>query len=380
LEREIKAALEIAELPSASKFLNLKTIDNSEVKICHSFVSTRFAGVFNTDDINTDINVDLNKNNMLAIKHYCYFDNVIDMDLSELIVLYAWCLKNNAPMRFISLLLNQFIAQVNESNCVCLYKQCKKLDAPPEEFQKLLNHCLGIMKKFITTNEPESVDGLVSDDELLLAAIRSKFDKPLEKVVLPSSMYLDDLTKMFNADVSPLNLVLGVGTQVRVEPFLLVGRSEYLKTRLSGVCEHGSTIELFDIGLDRDEYNSLSERDKKLRAKALRKIIEYWCTGNLDVEIEEALIALDLCTIFDVKEDSQLVKKYRTLIIDNISKENIFSLAKVVKNPHTLYLPLRNAIVEFSVKYWKDIKVHYKPECFLELPSEYMAELLLKFD
>lgn len=79
--------------------------------------------------------------------------------------------------------------------------------------------------------------------------------------------------------------------------------------------EQKNVIELFDIGLEREEYNKLKEEEKVMRAKALRKIIKYWCTDKIHAKIEEAFFVLQLCDVFLVEGSDLLIGEYLSILM-----------------------------------------------------------------
>jgi hypothetical protein len=80
-------------------------------------------------------------------------------------------------------------------------------------------------------------------------------DGTYQKYDVSESTYFNDLESLFNGGmVGSLTLFLSPGIQVTVEPMILLARSEYFKKQLcNNVWEQKNVIELFDVGLQREE-------------------------------------------------------------------------------------------------------------------------------
>jgi ankyrin repeat protein len=262
--------------PSIAKFLNLKGIDG-EMKFSYSLFSKRFSGMFNFENVES-IDVDLTVKSMNLIKQYCYIDSIKNSELSDIIAVCSWMLeKKGHPRRFACLLKNEIIDKINQS------------DEMP------VNYAVDITKLLNETSRTE--------------------DGTYQKYDVSESTYLDDLESLFNSDmVGSLTLFLGPGIQVTVEPMILAARSEYFRKQLcNSAWEQKNVIELFDVGLQREEYEQLDSEQKEMRAKALRKILAYWCTCKLDPRIEEALFVLQFCDLFGMEKNELIVEEYLKL-------------------------------------------------------------------
>jgi hypothetical protein len=265
------------EPPSIAKFIKLKGIDG-EMRFSYSLFSKRFSGMFNFENVES-IDVDLTIKNMNLIKQYCYVDNIKNSELSDIIAVCSWMLeKKEYPRRFACLLKNEIIDKMNQSNEISA------------------NYVVDVAKLLNDTSKTE--------------------DGTYQKYDISESTYLNDLESLFNGDmVGSLTLFLGPGIQVTVEPMILAARSEYFRKQLcNNAWEQKNVIELFDIGLQREEYEQLESEEKEMRAKALRKILEYWCTCKLDARIEEALFVLQLCDLFGMEKTELIVEEYVKLL------------------------------------------------------------------
>jgi hypothetical protein len=264
------------EPPSIAKFIKLKGIDG-EMRFSYSLFSKRFSGMFNFENVES-IDVDLTIKNMNLIKQYCYVDNIKNSELSDIIAVCSWMLeKKEYPRRFACLLKNEIIDKMNQSNEISA------------------NYAVDIAKLLNDTSKTE--------------------DGTYQKYDISESTYLNDLESLFNGDmVGSLTLFLGPGIQVTVEPMILAARSEYFRKQLcNNAWEQKNVIELFDVGLQREEYEQLESEEKEMRAEALRKILEYWCTCKLDARIEEALFVLELCDLFGMEKTELIVEEYLKL-------------------------------------------------------------------
>jgi len=262
--------------PSIAKFITLKGIDG-EMRFSYNLFSKRFSGMFNFENVES-IDVDLTIKNMNLIKQYCYVDSIKNSELSDIISVCSWMLeKKEYPRRFARLLKNEIIDKMNQSN-----------EIP-------VKYAFDIAKLLNDTSKTE--------------------DGTYRRYDVSESTYLNDLESLFNSDiVGSLTLFLGTGIQVTVEPMILAARSEYFKKQLcNNAWEKKNVIELFDVGLQREEYEQLESEEKEIRAKALRKILEYWCTCKLNVRIEEALFVLQLCDLFGMEKTELIVEEYLKL-------------------------------------------------------------------
>jgi hypothetical protein len=229
------------EPSSITEFITLKGIEG-EMRFSYSLFSKRFSGMFNFENVES-IGVDLTIKNMNLINQYCYVDNINNSDLSDIISVCCWMLeKKEYPRRFACLLKNEIIDKMNQSN------------------EMSVNYAVDITKLLNDTSKTE--------------------DGTYQKYDVSESTYLNDLESLFNGGiVGSLTLFLGPGIQVTVEPMILAARSEYFKKQLcNNAWEQKNVIELFDVGLQREEYEQLESEEKEMRAKALRKILVHMQT------------------------------------------------------------------------------------------------------
>jgi hypothetical protein len=189
------------------------------------------------------------------------------------------------------------------------------MDARKKEYPRRLA-CLLKNEIIDKVNENSQVSvNLAFEIAKILDDVSKTEEHTYQKYDVPESTYFDDLKSIFNNDiVGSLTLVLGAGIQVTVEPMILAARSEYFRAQLcNNSWGQNKVIELFDIGLERKEYEQLESEQKRLRAKALRKILEYSCTSKLDPEMEETLFVLQLCDVFGMERTELIVEEYLKL-------------------------------------------------------------------
>jgi hypothetical protein len=355
-----------------SPFLDTIDFGNTQVKICKELMKMRFPqsceySLFDTCGVTLP--------GFTIIKKYAYYDRLLyngeNVTILDLLAVYRWTLAVNAPQRFLKLLLNHVIQNVNANNCLSVYHYCNKVNLP--EFDQLRDHCLAIIWKMSIDGRVREIDDIADNTVVLLEALTK--ERPLlVKVDIPSSTYLEDLTKLFDSEDATTKMVLSKEKVVGVVPAILTSASDYFKSLLSFDLKDGS-VELL-VDLSHEEYEELSDEDKSTRANALYKILEYCHTGKTDVTEHAYMIWHFTCYIGLDK----LKSKCEQQIITSLTVGNVMHMAKQFPVEDANNHDLRKAIIKYMYTNWENIKRADKPHDLMKyLSPELMSELLVKF-
>jgi hypothetical protein len=353
-----------------SPFIDFIDVDGKQVKTCNEVMKCRFpasyqAGVFKKHGLTFQ--------GYLIVKNYAYHDTVIcgeETTIIDLLGVYHWALMVHAPDRFVKLVLNVIIDKVEGSNCLSVFHYCDKINTP--EFVKLRDHCLGLMWVESTSGRLQKVTGIMDEPMTLILVMSQRMDLLEKSHDLPSD-YVEDLSRLFDSDQATIKMVLSKEKCVGIVPAILTSASDYFKSLLSFDMKDGSVEFLVD--LSRDEYEQLSDEDKKTREIALYKILEYSHTGTTDVTEHTYTIWYFTCYI----GLDELKRNCEREIIKSFNLDNVVNMAKLLPVDDMNNHNLRIATINHLYTNWQKIKALYSPgELMNCLSQELMLELLMK--
>jgi hypothetical protein len=347
----------------------LNLVDGTKLWVCMELIENRLnvSGVAFQRSVQDE---HMNREELDIVLQFVYTDNIAvsnNADLQVLIRVYSWALKSLHCDRMITLLHNSLVSQINASNVISVLNTCIALNNSREKYQKLISHCVWLIRSYVSQGKELEVKDIFNDAHLFMKVFQSEQCQATEEQ-LPDSKFASDVLSLYNSSMGSLECQVDDVTCIKIVPVILAVSCEYYWNWLNGLWQQSDKIKLFEVGLDDKQIELADKSELKNRGEVMAKLIKHWHCGSISIGTSEVMDVIDIFKFLglDSATDNPVYENCLNQVGANITIETILPLSSRFITDEDLQQEelskLHTVLIQFAVDNMNEIYEKFSNE------------------